>query len=239
MFVPRQFGLAGRLARPAALDEFSLASRLSYFLWSSMPDEDLFDLAEQGQLSQPETLREQVERMLRDPKAKAFTENFAGQWLGLRDIDATLPDRQLYPEYDDLLRSSMIKEVYLFFEEVLKNDLSLTNFVSSDFSIINGRLANHYGIPGVKDSIPQSLAAGEQSPRRGHDDGCHHEGDGQRHDYLADRARGLGPRPPPGDSASQASRSTWKQSSPTSAARRRSANQLAKHRQSEAVRVAT
>jgi hypothetical protein len=137
------------LAQPATLDEFSLASRLSYFLWSSMPDEDLFQLAEQGRLSRPETLREQVERMLRDPKSQAFTENFAGQWLGLRDIDATLPDPQLYPEYDEILRSSMIKEVHLFFGEVLKNDLSLTNFVSSDFSIINGRLADHYGIPGV------------------------------------------------------------------------------------------
>ncbi len=136
-------------AGAAALDEFSLASRLSYFLWSSMPDEELFKLAEQGKLSQPETLRAQVDRMLSDPKSKAFTENFAGQWLGLREIDATLPDRQLYPEYDDILRSAMIKEVYLFFDEVLKNDLSLTNFVSSDFSIINGRLADHYGIPGV------------------------------------------------------------------------------------------
>ena len=98
-------GSPGDLARPAALDDFALASRLSYFLWSSMPDEELLELAEQGKLSQPETLREQVERMLRDPKAEAFTENFAGQWLGLRDIDATLPDRQLYPEYDDILRS--------------------------------------------------------------------------------------------------------------------------------------
>lgn len=143
-------GSSAQVARPAALDEFSLASRLSYFLWSSMPDEELFRLAEQGKLSRPETLREQVQRMLRDPKAKAFTENFAGQWLGLGDIDATLPDRLLYPEYDDLLRSSMIKEVYLFFEEVLKNDLSLTHFVSSDFTIVNGRLADHYGIPGVQ-----------------------------------------------------------------------------------------
>jgi hypothetical protein len=143
-------GLPGDVTSPAALDEFVLASRLSYFLWSSMPDEELFQLAEQGQLSQLQALREQVERMLRDSKAKAFTDNFAGQWLGLRDIDATLPDRQLYPEYDDILRSAMIKEVYLFFDEVLKNDLSLTNFVSSDFSIVNGRLANHYGIPEVE-----------------------------------------------------------------------------------------
>ena len=135
---------------PQVLDDFSLASRMSYFLWSSMPDEELLQLAEQDKLNRPEVLREQVERMLQDPKAIAFTENFAGQWLGLREIDATLPDRQLYPEYDQLLRVSMIKEVYLFFEEVLRDDLSLTNFVASDFSLLNERLADHYGIPGVK-----------------------------------------------------------------------------------------
>ncbi len=154
------------LAQPGKLDDFSLASRLSYFLWSSMPDEELFQLAEQGKLHRSEVLREQVERMLHDAKAKAFTENFAGQWLGLREIDATLPDRQLYPEYDELLRASMLKEVYLFFEEVLRRDLSLANFVSSDFSIINGRLADHYGIAGVeglgfrKVSLPTSSHRG-------------------------------------------------------------------------------
>jgi hypothetical protein len=132
------------------LDDFAIASRLSYFLWSSMPDEELLQLAEQGKLSQGEVLRKQTDRMLHDPKATAFTRNFAGQWLGLRTIDATQPDRQLYPEYDDLLRMSMTKEVFLFFEEVLRNDLSLTNFVSSDFSIINNRLASHYGIDGVE-----------------------------------------------------------------------------------------
>ncbi|MCC6511139.1 MAG: DUF1592 domain-containing protein, partial [Pirellulaceae bacterium] len=133
-----------------ALDDFALASRLSYFLWSSMPDEDLLQLADAGKLSNAETLRGQVERMLLDPKAQAFTRNFAGQWLGLRNIDATQPDQQLYPEYDALLRSSMMKEAYLFFDEVLKQDLSLTNFVASDFSVINSRLASHYGIPNVE-----------------------------------------------------------------------------------------
>ena len=78
--------------KPGKLDDFALASRLSYFLWSSMPDEELLALAEQGKLSEPDTLRGQVERMLKDPKAAAFTENFAGQWLGLRDIDATAPE---------------------------------------------------------------------------------------------------------------------------------------------------
>jgi Protein of unknown function (DUF1588)/Protein of unknown function (DUF1592)/Protein of unknown function (DUF1585) len=101
-------------------------------------------------LSHPKVLREQVERMLQDPKAAAFTENFAGQWLGLRAIDATMPDSMLYPEFDDLLKVSMVKETLLFFDEVLKNDQSLTNFVHSDFALLNSRLAKHYGIPGVE-----------------------------------------------------------------------------------------
>jgi len=90
-----------------------------------------------------------VERMLKDSRAAAFTTNFAGQWLSLRNIDATAPDPALYPEYDDVLKVAMVKEAYLFFEEVLKNDLSLTNFVASDFSMLNERLAKHYSIPDV------------------------------------------------------------------------------------------
>jgi hypothetical protein len=151
----------------AVLDEYALASRLSYFLWSSMPDEELLSLAEQGTLSRPDTLRQQVERMLLDPKALAFTENFAGQWLGLRAIDATMPDRQLYPEYDDVLKSAMLKEVYLFFHEVLKHDLSLTKFVASDFSMLNGHLAKHYGIPGVEGLEFRKVALPPESHRGG------------------------------------------------------------------------
>jgi len=134
----------------ARLDDFALASRLSYFLWSSMPDETLFQLAAANRLHQPEVLRQQVERMLADPKAKAFTVNFTGQWLGLRAIDATLPDRTLYPEYDDMLKTAMLKETTLFFDEVLRRDLPLTSFVSADFTFLNARLAKHYGIAGVE-----------------------------------------------------------------------------------------
>jgi mono/diheme cytochrome c family protein len=136
--------------KPGKLDDFALASRLSYFLWSTMPDEELLTLAEKQMLGNPDTLRKQVERMLRDPKAAAFTENFVSQWLNLRDIDFTEPSQILYPEFDDMLKASMLKETYLFFDEVLKNDLSLTNFVASEFTMLNGRLAKHYGIPGVE-----------------------------------------------------------------------------------------
>ncbi len=135
--------------KPGKLDAFAVASRLSYFLWSSTPDETLLTLAEQGKLDQPVILQAQVERMLQDPKASAFTENFVGQWLGLRDIDFTLPSHVLYPDFDDMLKISMVKETELFFSEVLKNDLSIANFIASDFTMLNGRLAKHYGIPGV------------------------------------------------------------------------------------------
>jgi len=135
--------------KPGKLDDFALASRLSYFLWCTMPDEELIALAEQKKLAQPDVLRGQVERLLKSPKASAFTENFVGQWLGLRDLDFTEPSHILYPEYDAMLRVSMLKETELFFAEVLKDDLSLTNFVASDFTMLNGRLAKHYGIPGI------------------------------------------------------------------------------------------
>ncbi len=153
--------------KPGKLDDFALASRMSYFLWSSMPDDELLSLAEQGKLNQPETLRKQVERMLKDPRAASFTENFAGQWLGLRNIDATTPDPTLYPEYDDILKVAMVKETLLFFDEVLKNDLSLTNFVASDFTMLNGRLAKHYGIPGVTGMEFRKVALPKDSHRGG------------------------------------------------------------------------
>ncbi len=153
--------------KPGRLDDFALASRLSYFLWCTMPDDELLTLAEKGKLSDPATLRGQVERMLKSPKAKAFTENFVGQWLGLRDIDFTEPSHILYPEYDLMLRASMVREAELFFDEVLKDDLSLTNFVASDFAMLNGRLAKHYGITGVDGWEFRKVALPKDSHRGG------------------------------------------------------------------------
>jgi hypothetical protein len=137
--------------KPGPLDDFALASRLSYFLWSSMPDEELLTLAEKGKLREANMLREQVERMLKDARAATFTQNFAGQWLDLRKIDDTAPDPALYPEFD----------------EVLKNDLSLTNFVASDFTMLNGRLARHYGIPGVTGQEFKKVTLPKDSHRGG------------------------------------------------------------------------
>jgi hypothetical protein len=153
--------------KPGRLDDFALASRLSYFLWSTMPDEELLALAGRGKLSQPDTLRAQVERMLKHPKATAFTENFVGQWLGLREIDFTEPSHLLYPEFDHMLKVSMIRETELFFAEVLKDDLSLTNFVASDFTMLNARLARHYGIPGPDGFALRKVALPPGSHRGG------------------------------------------------------------------------
>jgi hypothetical protein len=105
--------------------------------------------------------------MLRDRKAASFTENFVGQWLNLRAIDATVPDPTLYPEFDEVLKLAMVKEAYLFFDEVLKNDLSLTNFVASDFSMLNERLAKHYAIPDVNGQEFRKVALPPNSHRGG------------------------------------------------------------------------
>ena len=138
------------LREPAGpLDDYALASRLSYFLWSTTPDDALINLANKGELHKPAVLHAQVERMLKDSKSKAFTENFTGQWLGLRDISATTPDKSLYPEYEEFLQWSSVRETHLFFNELLKENLGVRNFIDSDFAMLNGRLAKHYNIPDV------------------------------------------------------------------------------------------
>lgn len=149
------------------LDDAALASRLSYFLWSSMPDQELLNLAQRQELRRGDTLRTQVERMLNDPRSAAFSENFVSQWLALRAIDDTMPDRMLYPEFDDLLKESMLDEVKLFFGEVLDKNLSLTHFVASDFTMLNGRLAKHYGIAGVEGIEFRKVALPPHSRRGG------------------------------------------------------------------------
>lgn len=131
------------------LDDYAIASRLSYFLWSSLPDAELTQLAAAGKLRDPATLRAQVERMLADPRSERFAENFTGQWLGLRNINETTPDPGIYGEFDDFLYWSMPQETRRFFDEVLARDLPVSEFVHSDWTFLNQRLAQHYGIAGV------------------------------------------------------------------------------------------
>ncbi|MBI3416990.1 MAG: DUF1592 domain-containing protein [Verrucomicrobia bacterium] len=130
------------------VNEFALASRLSYFLWSSLPDVELFTLAGQGRLRK--NLDAQVKRMLKDSKASALVDNFAGQWLQLRNLKSMTPDSEIFPEFDDELRAAMQRETELFFRHIMQTDRSVLEFLNADYSFANERLAQHYGIDGVK-----------------------------------------------------------------------------------------
>ena len=132
------------------ISNFELASRLSYFLWSSMPDAQLTKRAADGSLSKPEVLRAEVKRMLSDPKSSALAENFAGEWLEVRRLESITPDRDSFPDFDDYLRDSMKQETELFFENLLHNDASILDIIDGKYTFLNERLAAHYGIPGVK-----------------------------------------------------------------------------------------
>lgn len=135
--------------QPGKLDDYAIAARLSYFLTGTAPDSELLALAAAGKLGDAAVLRTQTNRLIQDPRSAAFVESFVGQWLGLGDLDFTEPSHILYPEYDHALRVAMQREAELFFAAVLADDLPLTNFVASDFSLLNARLARHYGVPGV------------------------------------------------------------------------------------------
>ncbi|MFO0926196.1 MAG: DUF1592 domain-containing protein [Gemmataceae bacterium] len=131
------------------ISEHELASRLSYFLWSSMPDEELTRLAGDGKLRQPGVIDEQVRRMLKDPKARALAENFAGQWLNLRPLSAFSPDPKRFPAFTPALRDAMLRETEQFFLHVVRADRSVLDFLDADYSFVNERLARHYGLKGV------------------------------------------------------------------------------------------
>jgi hypothetical protein len=141
---------AGKPETVRAIDQFELATRLSYFLWSSMPDEELFRRAENAELREPGVLEGQVRRMLKDPKAFALVENFGGQWLMTRGLESHTPDRIKYSEFTDYTRMSMKKETDLFFQYIIENDRSILDFLDADYTFLNQRLAEFYGIPGVK-----------------------------------------------------------------------------------------
>ncbi|MFT5469365.1 MAG: hypothetical protein ACI8UO_004485 [Verrucomicrobiales bacterium] len=130
-------------------DGYALANRLSYFLWRSAPDAELLELANSNRLTKPEVLRAQVDRLLADAKSERFLEDFTGQWLGIDLVGEMQPDSNLYPEYDNELELGMVAETRAFVREMLHKDLSLTNFLDSDWAMLNERMAKHYGIPDV------------------------------------------------------------------------------------------
>ncbi len=134
---------------PGKLNDYALATRLSYGLWGSLPDSELIRLAAEGILSQPHHLREQTERLLSAPNAERFTRQFLGGWLNLRDIDFTQPDTTLYPEFDSYLQFSMVAESEQYFSELVRHNLSVSHIVDSDFAMLNERLAEHYELAQV------------------------------------------------------------------------------------------
>jgi hypothetical protein len=131
------------------ISDLELATRLSFFLWSSIPDDQLLQVAQRNQLSKPAVLKAQVARMLADPRAKALTDNFAGQWLYLRRLEYQKPDRRVFPEFDERLRAAMLTETSMFFDGVVRENRSALDFLDANYTYLNQRLAEHYGIPGV------------------------------------------------------------------------------------------
>ncbi|MBI3824259.1 MAG: DUF1592 domain-containing protein, partial [Planctomycetes bacterium] len=197
---PVEFG------KSTTLDHHAVASRLSYFLWSSLPDRELLDLAAKKELTKPAVLRAQTERLLKDARAQRFTANFAGQWLDLRLINATSPDPQIYLEYDPFLYWSMPRETEMFFEHILREDRGLLEFVHSDWSFLNERLAQHYGIADVRGGELRKVKLPADSHRGGvitHASVLKVTADGTRTSpilrgkWVLERIVGHAPPPPP------------------------------------------
>jgi mono/diheme cytochrome c family protein len=152
---------------PYRVNDVELASRLSFFLWSSVPDDELLNLAIAGTLNQPATLERQVKRMLADPKAEALVTNFAGQWLYLRNLAAASPDARTFPDFDDNLRQAFRRETELFVESIVNEDRSALDLLRANYTFVNERLAKHYGIPNVYGSRFRRVSIGEDSARGG------------------------------------------------------------------------
>ena len=149
------------------VSDLELASRLSFFLWSSLPDDELLDVAIRGELSQPDELERQARRMLADPRSGNLASNFAGQWLQLRNLVSVSPDGRLYPDFDDNLRQAFREETERFFDSVLREDRSVLDLLKADYTFLNERLAKHYGIPGVYGTRFRRVALSEESKRGG------------------------------------------------------------------------
>lgn len=149
------------------VSDVELATRLSFFLWSSIPDEELLDLAEQGRLQDPEVLEQQTRRMLADERSQALLTNFVGQWLYLRNLESITPDGRKYPDFDDNLRRAFQRETELFCESIFREDRSVLELIQSDFTFLNERLAKHYGIPHVFGSRFRRVELAPETQRGG------------------------------------------------------------------------
>jgi len=154
--------------QPYRISDLELASRLSFFLWSSIPDDELLGVAAEGRLSDPVVLQQQVERMLADPRSQSLVKNFAQQWLYLRNLETTAPSQTEFPDWDDELRQSFARETELLFETIMRENLSVLEMLTADFTFLNERLARHYGIPNIYGSRFRRVELGpELDYRRG------------------------------------------------------------------------
>ena len=152
---------------PYRIRDLELASRLSFFLWSTIPDEELLAIAEKNSLHQPEVLRQQVRRMLADPRSQALVDNFAGQWLFIRNVATHQPSPEVLFHFDDNLRQAFAQETKLFFESIIRENRSVIDLLDADYTFLNERLAAHYGIPGVRGERFRRVTLPADSPRRG------------------------------------------------------------------------
>ena len=152
---------------PYPISDLELASRLSFFLWSSIPDDELLDLAVAGKLHDPDVLQGQVQRMLADPRSQALVDNFAGQWLHIRNVAGFQPSPELLFHFDDNLRQAFEQETELFFESIIRENRSVLDLLDADYTFLNERLARHYGIPGVHGERFRRVALPPDSVRRG------------------------------------------------------------------------
>jgi hypothetical protein len=152
---------------PHRVTDLELASRLSFFLWSSLPDDELLKVATQGKLKDPAVLEQQAKRMLADPRSESMVTNFAEQWLFLRDIEAKEPDELLFPDFDETLRAAMRRETELFLDSVLRENRSVLDLLTANYTFVNQRLARHYGIPNIEGSYFRRYTFPDGSPRGG------------------------------------------------------------------------
>ena len=190
----------------STLTDHAFASRLSYFLWRSSPDEEMLQLASDGKLSDTRTLDAQVSRLLSDGRSERFISEFLDQWLDLELIDATTPDKYLYPEYDDVLRRAMLAETRLLFRHLIDEDLSIVTLIDSDFTFLNRKLAEHYGIPNVEGEEMRKVMLPPRSVRGGiltHASIAKVTANGtvttpvKRGSFVLTNLLGLAPNPPP------------------------------------------
>ncbi len=189
------------------LGDLDLASRLSFFLWSSIPDDELLAAADQGRLKKPAVLEQQVRRMLADPKADALVSNFAGQWLHLRNLKTKVPNSFQFPDFDDDLRRALLRETELFFKSVMDEDRNVVDLMTADYTFINERLAKHYGLRQIYGSQFRRVTLSDEARKGLLGKGAilmvtshaHRTSPVLRGKWILENIIGVAPAPPPED----------------------------------------